>query len=319
MPPATLSKLSKIADVHSEFYNELKSTLNLTKVPGPLIVCPKSGLNDDLNGIEKKVFFTKDDRRVEVVQSLAKWKRQELGRLQANEGDGICVDMMAIRQDEEFDHLHSLTVDQWDWELSLGFEESRRSEETLKAIAEKIYACVRKTWMAMASSRHNPTENDLPEEVTFVTTRELEEKYPDETPKERERIVTKKHKAVFLIGIGDIHDGRAADYDDWTLNGDLICWHEGLQEAVELSSMGIRVNATALERQLKVRDETHKRELPFHKKILNNELPFTIGGGIGKSRLSMLVLNTYHIGEVQSSFWPEKIREECEQRGIFLL
>jgi aspartate--ammonia ligase len=319
MNALSLSKISKIAEVHTTFDYELKKELNLIKVPGPLIVCPKTGINDDLNGVEKKVSFIKNDKILEVVQSLAKWKRSELGRFNAKEGEGIYVDMIAIRMDEEFDHLHSLTVDQWDWEISLGFDESQRSINTLKNTVEKIYQCVYKTWKKMEKERFNPVTFDLPNKLTYITTTEIEKDYPNNTPKEREHIITKKYGAVFLIGIGDIHDGRASDYDDWKLNGDLLCWHDGLQQAIEISSMGIRVNAKSLKRQLKVRKETHKKDLLYHKKILNNELPFTIGGGIGKSRLSMLVLNTFHIGEVQYSYWPENHQNQQSKKGILLL
>lgn len=307
------------------FERELSETLALTRVSAPLFVSPDSGLNDDLNGIERPVVFgikELDDAPVEIVHSLAKWKRMALKRYGFCKGEGLYTDMNAIRRDEDTDNLHSIYVDQWDWEKIIGKEE--RTIDTLKTVVNQIYEVLKRTEMYVASF-YPQIKPVLPKHITFVTTAELEDRYRGLTTKERERQIVKEHGAVFLMGIGGAlrngkpHDGRAPDYDDWTLNGDIIVDYPMLDTALELSSMGIRVDAKALRAQLEIAGCMERAELPFQKALLNNELPDTIGGGIGQSRICMFFLRRAHIGEVQASVWPEETIRLCEEHNIHLL
>ena len=314
-----------IKKVKDFFEKALAANLNLTRVSAPLFVDPDSGLNDNLNGVERPVSFDileQNGRVAEIVHSLAKWKRHALGRYGFAHGEGLYTDMNAIRRDEETDNVHSLFVDQWDWERIIDKEE--RNVDTLKTIVNKVYQALMETedYMAM---QYDYIKKSLPEQITFVTTQELEDRYPDKTPKEREYEAVKEYGAIFLMQIGDKlasgepHDGRAPDYDDWQLNGDLLFWHEPLQCALEVSSMGIRVDETALDKQLTEAGCDDRRELPFQKAILNKELPYTIGGGIGQSRICMFFLRKAHIGEVHVSLWPKEMQEEAAKGGIPLL
>jgi len=311
--------------VKDYFERELANQLNLTRVSAPLFVQPESGLNDTLNGIERPVSFgikEQDDKDVEIVHSLAKWKRYALKRYGFNHGEGLYTDMNAIRRDEDTDNLHSIFVDQWDWEMIISKEE--RNFETLKEVVTKVYDALRFTENFMAE-KYGYICPILPEKIHFMTTQELEDLYPDLAPKEREHKITREFSAVFLMQIGDKlasgepHDGRAPDYDDWSLNGDILVYYPLLDIALELSSMGIRVDEEALKRQLEIRGCTERAKLPFQKALLDGELPYTIGGGIGQSRICMFFLRKAHVGEVQASIWPEKIVEECESKGIHLL
>lgn len=310
--------------VKDNFERNLAANLNLTRVSAPLFVTPESGLNDDLNGVERPVQFDIPavDNDVQIVHSLAKWKRMALKRYGMNSGEGLYTDMNAIRRDEELDNLHSVYVDQWDWEKIICSE--CRNTATLKETVKKIVAALVKTAETL-QAQYPQLENFLSPDVYFVTTQELEDRYPDLTPKERENIICKEHKTVFLMQIGDKlksgapHDGRAPDYDDWSLNGDILIWYPVLDQAVEISSMGIRVDEEALERQLSLAGCENRKNLPFHQKLLNGELPLTMGGGIGQSRLCMLLLQKAHIGEVQASIWPDDMTEKCEAHGIILL
>lgn len=307
------------------FERKLAEALHLTRVSAPLFVLSSSGLNDNLNGYERPVSFgirEQNDRECEIVHSLAKWKRQALRRYQFAPGEGLYTDMNAIRRDEDTDNLHSLYVDQWDWERIIRDEE--RNENTLKEIVRKIYGALKDTEQHV-SERYPALTPMLPEEITFITTSELEDRYPQLTAKEREKAIAKEHGAVFLMQIGGAlksgkpHDGRAPDYDDWSLNGDILVYYPLLDLAVELSSMGIRVDEATLAQQLKISGCEKRAELPFQKSLLNGELPQTIGGGIGQSRICMLLLRRAHIGEVQSSIWPQEIVEECAKHNIDLL
>ena len=310
------------------FQQNLSTELRLRRVTAPLFVMQGLGINDDLNGIERPVTFPiKDlgDRKAEVVHSLAKWKRLTLADYKIPTGHGIYTDMNAIRRDEdELDNLHSVYVDQWDWEKVI--REEDRNETYLKNVVRSIVSAVCATEMNLHAMF--PQLQDLPlhtPNVTFITTQELEDKYPDLTPKERENAIVKENGTTFLMKIGaplksgKPHDGRAPDYDDWALNGDLLFWNEPLQCSYELSSMGIRVSPESMDRQLTAAGCDDRRELPFHKAVLNGELPYTIGGGIGQSRLCMLLLGSAHIGEVQASVWDNATREACEKAGIPLL
>ena len=313
--------IKKIKDF---FENTLAEALNLTRVSAPLFVDSKSGLNDNLNGVERPVKFdilaTGED--VEIVHSLAKWKRLSLYRYGFNIGEGLYTDMNAIRRDEDLDNLHSVYVDQWDWEKIISKED--RTEEKLKEIVKDIYEVFKKTENYVYSELIRG-ENTLPEDIFFITTQELEDIYPDLTPKEREDAICKDHKAVFIMKIGDTlnsgekHDGRSPDYDDWSLNGDILFWYPLLERAVEFSSMGIRVDKEALDYQLKVSGNDDRRNLEFHRLLLNEELPFTVGGGIGQSRICMFFLNKAHIGEVQASIWDDKNIKICREHDIKLL
>ncbi len=312
-----------IKKVKDFFERQLAIELNLTRVSAPLFVETTSGLNDTLNGVERPVTFSVfSGEEFEIVHSLAKWKRMALAEYDFKLGEGLYTDMNAIRRDEETDNIHSIFVDQWDWEKIISHEE--RTVETLKKTVRCIYAALRHTENYIVDD-YNFIESLLPEDITFITSQELEDMYPDKTPKEREYEISKKCGAVFLMKIGGAlksgkpHDGRAPDYDDWELNGDLIVYYPVLDISLELSSMGIRVDEEALMRQLEIRGCTERKNLPFHKALLSGELPYTMGGGIGHSRMCMFFLRKAHIGEVQSSFWPKKLVDECRERGIKLL
>ena len=306
------------------FQVKLCAALHLKRVTAPLFVDPATGLNDDLNGVERPVGFDIPAVGVEgqVVHSLAKWKRLALHDYNFFVGNGLVADMNAIRRDEELDNLHSIYVDQWDWEKVI--DESTRNEAYLKDTVRRIVSAICGT-LDELKWQFSSLDTDLCRDVFFITAQELEDMYPQLTPKEREGIITKKHKTVFIQQIGGKlksgkpHDGRAPDYDDWSLNGDLLFWHEPLQCALEISSMGIRVDPESLDKQLSLAGCDSRRELPFHKMLLNGELPLTIGGGIGQSRLCMLLLGKAHIGEVQASLWDEETRRLCKEAGIVLL
>ena len=312
--------------IKSNFQVNLSNALNLRRVSAPLFVDENSGLNDNLNGVERPVSFDIPDvgTNAQVVHSLAKWKRLALKRYDFKVGKGLFTDMNAIRRDEEVDNLHSVYVDQWDWEKVI--REEDRSETYLKNVVRSIVSAVCATEMNLHAMF--PQLQDLPlhtPNVTFITTQELEDKYPDLTPKERENAFVKENGTTFLMKIGaplksgKPHDGRAPDYDDWDLNGDLLFWNEPLQCSYELSSMGIRVSPESMDRQLTMAGCDDRRTLPFHKAVLSGELPYTIGGGIGQSRLCMLLLGSAHIGEVQASVWDEATRTACAKAGIPLL
>ncbi len=313
-----------IETVKQNFVKNLTRALNLRRVTAPLFVQSGTGLNDDLNGTERAVSFDIPDADCEaqVVHSLAKWKRMALGKYGFSVGEGLYTDMNAIRRDEELSNLHSVYVDQWDWCKVIA--RSDRNEEYLKQTVSKIVDAVCDTQDAVVAQFPCLTAN-LSRTVHFITTQELEELYPDLTPKEREIAYAKAHKTVFIMQIGDTlasgekHDGRAPDYDDWKLNGDILFWDEILGTALEVSSMGIRVDETSLAAQLDKAGCPERRELPFHKALLDGKLPLTMGGGIGQSRLCMLLLGKAHIGEVQVSVWDEKTIRECERAGIALL
>ena len=313
-----------IGTVKRLFADTLCATLNLYRVSAPLFLEASTGLNDDLNGVERKVTFDIKDSGTEaqVVQSLAKWKRQALKDYDFRVGKGLYCDMNAIRRDEELDNLHSVYVDQWDWEKIISKEE--RSIETLKETVRTIYSVLRKTEKYMAV-QYDYIEEILPKDIFFITTQELLDMYPDCTPKEREYRITREKGAVFLMKVGktltngERHDGRAPDYDDWELNGDILVYYPVLDIALELSSMGIRVDEDALDRQLTEAGCDDRRELPFQKAILNKELPYTIGGGIGQSRICMFFLRKAHIGEVHVSLWPKEITDAAETHGLQLL
>ncbi len=314
-----------IKTVKDFFERALAANLNLTRVSAPLFVAPESGLNDNLNGVERPVSFgirEQDERRIEIVHSLAKWKRHALKRYGFKHGEGLYADMNAIRRDEDTDNLHSIFVDQWDWERIIDKEE--RNTETLKDIVIKVYEALQETEDYM-TVKYSYIKKSLPTNITFITTQELEDKYPDKTPKEREYEAVKEHGAIFLMQIGDKlasgepHDGRAPDYDDWSLNGDIIVYYSVLDIALEISSMGIRVDEKALEEQLEKADCKERESLPFQKEILEKKLPYTIGGGIGQSRICMFFLRKAHIGEVQASIWPQEVLEEAEKKNLYLL
>ena len=306
------------------FQVKLCAALHLKRVTAPLFVDPATGLNDDLNGVERPVGFDIPAVGIEgqVVHSLAKWKRLALHDYNFFVGNGLVADMNAIRRDEELDNLHSIYVDQWDWEKVI--DESTRNEAYLKDTVRRIVSAICGT-LDELKWQCSSLDTDLCRDVFFITAQELEDMYPQLTPKEREGIITKKHKTVFIQQIGGKlksgkpHDGRAPDYDDWSLNGDLLFWHEPLQCALEISSMGIRVDPESLDKQLSLAGCDNRRELPFHKMLLNGELPLTIGGGIGQSRLCMLLLGKAHIGEVQASLWDEETKRLCKEAGIVLL
>ena len=310
--------------VKDTFQRDLAKALNLDRITAPLMVTKSSGINDDLNGVERKVHFTMKniDGEAEVVQSLAKWKRRALHYYGYRAGEGIYTDMNAIRRDDDTDNLHSLFVDQWDWCKVINKEQ--RNIDFLRETVEKIVGAVYDTNEAV-KKKYPILSFKLNPEVFFITTQELEDMYPDLTPKERENTITEKHGTVFIMQIGgrlksgEKHDGRAPDYDDWELNGDILIWDELLQCAVEISSMGIRVDAESLHRQLEAENVLEREKFEFHKKILDGTYPLTIGGGIGQSRLCMLLLQKAHIGEVQCAIWPVEMREECRKHNIILL
>ena len=320
--------------IKGDFQKKLSEALGLRRVTAPLFVLSGTGLNDDLNGVERAVTFpVKDlgDRKAEVVHSLAKWKRVKLGAYDIAPGYGIYTDMNAIRADEELDNLHSLYVDQWDWEKTI--REEDRNLDFLKDTVRKIYKAMKETERKVFERFPHITPR-LPEEITFIHSEELRREYPDLSPVERESEAAKRYGAIFLIGIGaplgdgKPHDGRAPDYDDWItlneegyqgLNGDIIVWDPILERSFELSSMGIRVSPESLDLQLKQRECEDRKKLNFHKRLLNGELPYSIGGGIGQSRLCMYLLQKAHIGEVQASIWPEEQIRKCNDAGILLM
>ena len=321
-PMETQRAIKKIKDY---FQQELAYGLNLRRVSAPLFVAPETGLNDNLNGVERRVNFTildMDEKQVEIVQSLAKWKRMALGKYGIKPGHGIYTDMNAIRRDEELDNIHSLYVDQWDWEKVITKEQ--RTTEYLHETVTTIYNAV-KNLGDYVNRLYRDIQTELPNEIYFITSQELEDLYPDKTPKEREQLITRAHGAVFIEKIGgtlrsgEKHDGRSPDYDDWELNGDILLWNEVLEIAFEITSMGIRVDSDAMERQLKLAGAEDRKSLSFQSAVLNGELPLSIGGGIGQSRLCMFFLRKAHIGEVQVSVWPNEMDEECRKANIFLL
>ncbi len=307
------------------FQQTLSFALTLDRVSAPLIVRKGSGINDDLNGVERKVDFTIkeiDNKEAEVVQSLAKWKRMALYRYGYQAGEGIYTDMNAIRRDDDTDNMHSIFVDQWDWEKVITRDQRNLDflKDTVKNIVKAIVFTKRKV-----NLRYPIFKTTLKEEVYFITTQELKDRFPDKTPKEREDLICKEHGTVFIMQIGgkldngERHDGRAPDYDDWSLNGDLLFWNETLQKSIEISSMGIRVDETSLQKQLAEADALDRNKYDYHKMITNGTLPLTIGGGIGQSRLCMLLLEKAHIGEVQASIWPDDMIQACAEHGITLL
>jgi len=320
--------------VKDTFQQQLSAELNLRRVTAPLIVQQGTGINDDLNGVERKVSFPVKDMGgvvAEIVNSLAKWKRMALADYDIPEGYGIYTDMNAIRPDEELSNIHSLYVDQWDWERVISRKE--RNLEFLKYIVRKIYEALKRTEY-IVHENYSVIKPVLPHEITFVHSEELQQMYPDLDPRERELKAVKKHGAIFVIGIGSVladgkpHDGRAPDYDDWTtptengykgLNGDIILWNPVLDSAFEVSSMGIRVDKDALIKQLEITGTNDRKTLLFHKRLINGDLPLSIGGGIGQSRICMFFLRKAHIGEVQSCLWPKEMQELCKKNNIFLL
>ena len=314
-----------IKTIKDFFQRSLAYELDLLRVSAPVFVTPESGLNDNLNGVERPVDFDMKEipgSKAEVVHSLAKWKRYALGRYGFKTGYGLYTDMIAIRRDEETDNIHSYYVDQWDWEKII--DKSDRNITTLKDTVRRIYDAIMKTEKFLAM-QFGYIEEFLPKEIFFITSQELLDMYPNLSPKEREYNIAKEKGAVFIMQIGKVlsngekHDGRAPDYDDWELNGDILVYYPVLDIALELSSMGIRVDEDSLAKQLKIAGCEERRELDFHKAILNKELPYTIGGGIGQSRLCMLFLRKAHIGEVHCSVWPQDIREKAKNAGIMLL
>lgn len=314
-----------IKDVKDFFERELARQLNLVRVSSPLFVKPETGLNDNLSGVERPVSFgvkDQDEAVVEIVHSLAKWKRMALKRYGFTVGEGLYTDMNAIRRDEDTDNIHSIYVDQWDWEKIIN--KSDRNEKTLKDIVRLVYKALKNTEKYIAG-KYSYTGEILPEDIYFISSQELEDRYPNLTPKEREHDIAKEKRAVFIMQIGGAlasgkpHDGRAPDYDDWKLNGDIIVYYPVLDIALELSSMGIRVDEDSLREQLKISGCMDRAELPFQKALLNKELPYTVGGGIGQSRICMFYLRKAHIGEVQASVWPDEVIVEAEKNGITLL
>ncbi len=323
-----------IKAVKEMFQDNLSAQLVLLRVTAPMVVLSGTGINDDLNGVERPVRFPIKDmgeRPAEVVHSLAKWKRLKLAELGTEPGRGLYTDMNALRPDEELDNLHSIYVDQWDWEKVIRKED--RTLDFLKKTVRRIYEAIKVT-ENMLYVKYPQIVPQLPDDIFFIHSEELLKMYPGMTPKERENEIVRKHKAVFVIGIGgklsdgSIHDGRAADYDDWStpntdgyngLNGDILLWDNVLDMAFEVSSMGVRVDETALKYQLKERGQEDKKDLYFHKLLLSGKLPYTIGGGIGQSRLCMYLLRKAHIGEIQVAVWPEEMRSECHGHGIELL
>ncbi len=313
-----------IKDLKDFFEDKLGEYLSLTRVSSPLFVLPETGTNDNLNGTEKAVSFEVTDMKktAEIVHSLAKWKRMALKKYGFSLGKGIYTDMNAIRKDEELDNIHSIYVDQWDWELIIN--KSDRNIESLKEIVSKIYSVFKETEEHVCDI-YPEVKKMLPKEITFITSQELLDMYPGLTPKERENKIVKEKGAVFLMQIGkvlssgDKHDGRSPDYDDWDLNGDILFYNPVLDNAIELSSMGIRVDEESLKRQLELSGCEDRKELDYHKALLNGDLPYTIGGGIGQSRICMYFLNKAHIGEVQAGIWPQDMVKKCEDFGIHLL
>lgn len=307
-----------------QFEAQLADTLNLVRVSAPLFVRPETGLNDNLNGVERPVDFDIRDlsARVEIVQSLAKWKRQALGNYGFKPGEGLYTDMNAVRRDEVLDNIHSVYVDQWDWELIITREQ--RTIETLQIVVREIFRCFRRTENHLVR-QYPQFSRKLPDRLFFITSQDLEDRYPEMTPREREHAICREKQAVFIMQIGEKlrsgepHDGRAPDYDDWSLNGDLIFWYPTLERAFEVSSMGIRVDARVMREQLVKAGCEDRAKLDFHGRILQDRLPLTIGGGIGQSRLCMYFLDKAHIGEVQASVWPDEMVAGCRKNGMNLL
>ena len=322
--PLTNNELQRAIElIHADFQHNLTVRLNLHRVSAPLFVDGSTGLNDDLNGVERPVSFDIPDVGLDgqVVHSLAKWKRLALKRYEFKIGTGLYTDMNAIRRDEEVDNLHSIYVDQWDWEKNI--DPTNRTVQYLKDTVCDIVGCICDTATALRNAF--PVLTFRPDrDVYFITTQELEDRYPDLTPNERETAICREHHTVFLMQIGKTlksgikHDGRAPDYDDWELNGDILMWNPVLESRFEVSSMGIRVDAAALDRQQTAAGCDYRRRLPFHQMLLNGELPQSIGGGIGQSRLCMLLLGACHIGEVQASLWDKETVDACEKAGITL-
>ena len=313
-----------IKSVKTMFQDNLSAQLALLRVTAPMVVLSGSGLNDDLSGVERPVRFPikgMGERQAEVVHSLAKWKRVKLAELGVAPGRGIYTDMNALRPDEDLDNIHSIYVDQWDWEKVITREQ--RSLEFLKKTVVRIFEAIKVTENKLFVE-FPQIEPILPDTITFITSQELLDRYPRLSPKERENAIAREYKAVFIIGIGGrlsdgtIHDSRAADYDDWALNGDILLWNPLLESAFEVSSMGIRVDEESLTRQLRAKGEEWKMELEYHRRLMAGELPLTIGGGIGQSRLCMFLLRKIHIGEIQSSIWPEEMVSRCLAAGIRL-
>lgn len=312
-----------IKQLKNHFEETLANELNLIRVTAPLFVKPETGLNDNLNGVERAVSFdVKHGDKVEIVHSLAKWKRMALNKYGFNVGSGIYTDMNAIRRDEDLSPIHSFYVDQWDWEKVITKEQ--RNHEKLKDIVRRLFKSF-KLSETYITDLYPTLSKKLPEDIFFITSQELEDKYPTLTSKEREHAIAKEHKAVFLMQIGhklnsgEKHDGRAPDYDDWNLNGDILFWYEPLQIGLELSSMGIRVSEKSLQEQLSISGLEDRKELEYHKNLLDGKLPYTIGGGIGQSRICLFFLDKLHIGEVQASVWDEKTLEDCKNKNINLL
>lgn len=316
----TENAIKKVKDF---FERDLAIQLNLTRVSAPLFVESTSGLNDNLSGVERPVSFDlHSGERFEIVHSLAKWKRMALRTYGFSAGEGLYTDMNAIRRDEDTDNIHSIFVDQWDWEKVISRED--RTLDTLYRTVKLIYASLRHTEIYIADD-YKFIDRLLPERITFLSSQELEDRYPDKTPKEREYLAAREYGAICIVGIGGklrsgkVHDGRAPDYDDWTMNADIIVYYPVLDIALELSSMGVRVDEAALLNQLSLAGCPERAELPFHRALLRGELPYTIGGGIGQSRMCMFFLRKAHIGEVQSSFWDAETHALCESKGVELL
>lgn len=311
--------------IKDRFELNLASEMNLVRVSAPLFVRPESGLNDNLNGVERPVSFDVPDAGgsdVEIVHSLAKWKRMALKRYEFKPGEGLYTDMNAIRRDEVMDNLHSIYVDQWDWEKII--DKHDRNEEMLRTIVRKLFSVFKKTEDEVCGA-FPVLSRYLPDEISFIDSQELEDMYPDLEPKEREDRIAKEKKAVFIMKIGAVlksgkkHDGRAPDYDDWKLNGDILFWYPVLERAFEVSSMGIRVDEDSLVKQLKTAGCEERLKLPFHRDICEKRLPYTVGGGIGQSRICMFYLGKAHVGEVQASIWPQDMADACKAAGIELL
>ena len=311
--------------IRDTFQHEFGKEMGLERISAPLFVEKSSGLNDDLSGVERKVSFdikADSEEELEVVQSLAKWKRMALYEYGFKPGEGLYTNMNAIRRDEDLDNLHSVYVDQWDWEKVITKEQRNEEylKETVRTIAKVLKHLEHEVWYKYPDAVYK-----LPYDVFFITSEELRQMYPDRTPKERENLICKEHGCVFIMKIGDKlgdgkpHDGRAPDYDDWDLNGDLLYWFEPLDMAMEISSMGIRVSEESLHQQLLKAGQLEKESLPYHRGILDKKFPYTIGGGIGQSRVCMLLLGRAHVGEVQASYWPEEMRKKCAENRMYLL